>query len=273
MADATTDRTTQTGDARDAPATVYGAHAPFALVTLLLAAVLVIHVSQRDVIGAAVWFQGMRAQEETRDFRMEGPGDVTVGDDGMVLGSRGFDGEIKQAHNFVLWTSVDAGPSASIEWTFVPRTDRGLAMLVFGAKAADGRDIFDPSLPARTGDIKQYQNGDLDGFTLSYYRTGKEKERASRIVVLRRLAGGALCAQAPDPIAPASEDDRPHRMRIDVREVGKGQCRVTLHVDDLAVLDWTGAAPAHGTSGRIGFRQMAPLFATYRDLRVVAAPE
>jgi len=55
--------------------------------------------------------------------------------------------------------------------------------------------------------------------------------------------------------------------RVFVEKDGR---RVRFGIDDLTLFDWTDPAADPLTGGRIGFRQMAPLRAAYRDLEVTS---
>ncbi|MFD2876145.1 DUF1961 family protein [Paenibacillus rhizoplanae] len=41
-----------------------------------------------------------------------------------------------------------------------------------------GKDLFDPSLPVRTGEYDQYHHGEMDAYHISYFRRMWEEERA-----------------------------------------------------------------------------------------------
>jgi hypothetical protein len=193
------------------------------------------------------------------DWIAEGP--VTAADDGdaVTLSSS------TDAH-WTLWCPEEFGDRIRITWEFSPRGEPGLAMLFFGAAAAAGGGIFDDGLAARTGAYPQYHSGDIRTLHVSYFRRKWEDERAFHTTNLRKSPGFHLVAQGADPL-PSVADARGDFYRLElVHDAG----HVAFSIDDLPLFTWRDdetTGPRVG-AGRIGFRQMAPLVAAYRNLEV-----
>jgi hypothetical protein len=170
--------------------------------------------------------------------------------------------------NIVLWCPVQL-PSwqggVSIEWEFMPLEATGLAMLFFSARGLRGEDMFDPSLPARTGLFDDYRKGAINGGQLSYYRRSKPSEWTDPVINLKVMNGNVMLAQCADPISTRPEW---HRIRVVLSDA-----RAKVFVDGELVIQWQGNLSDHGLfadHGRIGFRHMFPLRARYRNLTVKA---
>ena len=184
-----------------------------------------------------------------------------AGDDGLLLSSAGgFD------DHWTLWCPEVFGDAIRITWEFSPREEPGLAMLFFGAAADAGGGIFDDGLAPRTGAYPQYHSSDIRTLHVSYFRRRWEDERAFHTCNLRKSPGFHLVAQGADPLPPVV-DARGAFYRIDVVKDGP---RVQFSIDDLLLFDWTDddSTGPRIRDGRIGFRQMSPLIACYRNLEV-----
>ncbi|WP_211234781.1 DUF1961 family protein [Glycomyces arizonensis] len=196
----------------------------------------------------------------------EGPVGVEHADGGMVLSSTAdeaalaADGRGDLAH-FTFWCPEVFGADVAISWDFRPLTGDGLAMLFFAATGTDGRDLFDPSLAARTGHYPQYHSGDVSTLHVSYLRRKWPTERRFRTCNLRKSPGFRLVAQGADPLPAPQDADGHYRVRV-VKRGGE----VSFAVDDLELFTFHDDEPLGG--GRIGFRQMSPLTAHYRNLEV-----
>jgi hypothetical protein len=159
------------------------------------------------------------------------------------------------------WCPEVFAADVEIAWDVRPLSGRGLAMLFFAATGTRGRDLFDPALPARTGYYPQYHSGEVSTLHVSYLRAKWPSERRFRTCNLRRSPGFRLVAQGADPLPDAVDADGWYRVRV--RKAGP---EVSFSVDDLELFRWHDPEPLG--PGRIGFRQMAPLRARYRDLEV-----
>ncbi len=165
--------------------------------------------------------------------------------------------------HWTLWCPEMFPDSIRISWEFLPLEEPGLAMVFFSAAGHGGEDLFSPRLARRTGYYPQYHSGDMDALHVSYFRHKYESERAFRTCNLRKSAGFELVAQGADPLPPTEDAVDFYRL-----EMIKDGPRVAFSINGLLLFDWTDSSDRVLGGGRIGFRQMAPLRAAYRNLVV-----
>jgi len=203
----------------------------------------------------------LTSPDDLRDWVAEGPVTARRGDHGVLLSSAGGPDD-----HWTLWCPHEFGDRIRISWEFSPLTERGLAMLFFGATSARGGGIFDDGLSPRTGAYPQYHSGDIRTLHASYFRRRWDDERALHTCNLRKSPGFHLVARGADPIPPAA-DARGGFYRVQVIKDGP---RVAFSIDDLPLFEWTDdeSTGPRVRAGRIGFRQMSPLIACYRNLEV-----
>lgn len=205
----------------------------------------------------------LQTASDVTDWIPEGPVSATPSPDGILLASSGGPDE-----HWTFWCPETFGDRIRISWEFSPRDEPGLAMLFFGATSVDGGGIFDAGVAPRTGAYPQYHSGDIRTLHVSYFRRRWEDERAFHTCNLRKSPGFHLVSQGADPLPPVV-DARDAFYRI---EVVKDSDHLTFSIDGLMLFDWIDDE-SHGPrirSGRIGFRQMSPLVACYRNLEVHA---
>ncbi|TDZ40379.1 Uncharacterized protein C8035_v004092 [Colletotrichum spinosum] len=170
---------------------------------------------------------------------------------------------------FVYWLPEVFPDGIRVTWEFSPLNEPGLAMFFFGAAtvANDGKGgIFDPGLKPRNGSYAQYHSSDIRTLHASYFRRRWPEERAFHLANLRKSPGFNLVAQGADPLPPVP-DAAGAFYKI---EVIKDKREVKFLINDLPVFEFkddksTGPVVR---DGRIGFRQMQPLVARYRNLQV-----
>lgn len=207
----------------------------------------------------------LKQQSDVEDFILEGYGEIWFEDRCMHM-KNGISGEMGQKANYVLWCPEIFPKNIRIEWEFKPLSDRGLCILFFAAKGRNGKDLFDESLPKRTGEYVQYHSGEMDAFHVSYFRRKEADERAFHTCNLRKSKGFYLVAQGADPIPEFAEAKDFYHMAVE-----KSENQVSFSVNGLEVFRFLDDGEAYGPlllEGRIGFRQLAPLEACYRNLRV-----
>lgn len=212
----------------------------------------------------------LSSAEDVATWVAEGPAKATTGPDAAspcveLTSAGGID------DHFTFWCPEEFPARVRITWEFSPVAEPGLAMLFFGAAAAEGGggSIFGPGLAPRTGAYPQYHSGDVRTLHVSYFRRRWADERAFHTCNLRKSPGFHLVAQGADPLPPVV-DARGAFYRV---EVVKDGAHVRFSIDDLPLFSWTDEGEASGTGpvvegGRIGFRQMSPLVARYRNLEV-----
>lgn len=197
------------------------------------------------------------------DWVAEGPASAAESGDGLLLSSSGGVDD-----HWTLWCPEVFPDRVRITWEFSPRAEPGLAMLFFGASSAAGGGIFDDGVAARSGRYPQYHSGDIRTLHVSYFRRRWEDERAFHTCNLRKSPGFHLVAQGADPVPPVV-DARDAFYRVEVVKDGQ---RVSFAIDDLTLFDWSDdeSTGPRVSAGRLGFRQMSPLVACYRNLEVHA---
>lgn len=205
---------------------------------------------------------------------LAGPGDVAgwVAEGPLSLGSRDGalelsgsvdDQEFGDHAHWTIWCPQEFPDGIRISWEFLPLEEPGLAMLFFAAAGHGGLDLFSPALAPRTGYYPQYHSGDIDALHVSYFRHKYQSERAFRTCNLRKSAGFELVAQGADPLPPAEDATDFYRL-----EVVKDGPLVAFSINGLRLFEWRDPSATVLGGGRIGFRQMAPLRAAYRNLVV-----
>lgn len=203
--------------------------------------------------------------EDVKDFILEGQADISFGE-GCMRMKNALSNDLGQKANYVLWCPNEFPKDIRVEWEFRPITDHGLCILFFAAKGKNGEDLFDPSLAKRTGEYPQYHSGDINAFHVSYFRRKEEDERAFHTCNLRKSCGFHLVAQGADPL-PVAEDAKGF-YKISVT---KKDNRIAFSVNDLCVFEYYDDGKTYGAElegGKIGFRQLAPLTAEYKNLKV-----
>ncbi|WP_029231626.1 DUF1961 family protein [Butyrivibrio sp. VCB2006] len=200
-----------------------------------------------------------------QDFALEGRANISFSKGVMRLESE-LGPDVGQRANFVLWCKQPFPSDVLIEWEFRPVKEPGLAMLFFAAKGRNGAPIFDGSLSPRTGEYSQYHSGDINAFHVSYFRRKEDNERAFHTCNLRKSYGFNLVAQGADPIPDASEDSPWYSISV-IKKSGK----IQFFINHLQIFEFDDDGISYGdilTGGCIGFRQLSPMIAEYRNLRV-----
>ena len=203
--------------------------------------------------------------EALNDFILEGSAHISV-KDGALRMQNALDPSLGQTANFVLWNKRDFPDKISVEWDFYVLEDPGLAMTFFSARGVNGEDIFDPALPKRTGRYEMYYDGGINAYHISYYRRNDAESKAFNTCNLRKSKGFYLVCQGGDPIPSINDLINPYRIKII-----KYEKHIIFYINDLEVFHFIDDGAAYGrvhAGGKIGFRQMAPLVAEYRNLRI-----
>jgi hypothetical protein len=193
----------------------------------------------------------------------EGPLSLASHEGALELSGSLDDEEFGDHAHWTFWCPVEFPDGIRISWEFLPLAEPGLAMVFFAATGHGGLDLFSPELAPRTGYYPQYHSGDIDALHVSYFRHKYESERAFRTCNLRKSTGFQLVAQGADPLPPTEDAQDFYRM-----EVVKDGPRVAFSINGLPLFEWADPSADVLGGGRIGFRQMAPLKAAYRNLTV-----
>jgi hypothetical protein len=195
----------------------------------------------------------LASASDVRTFRMEGKARLSFPDGRMRM---------ENETDAVFWCPQTFPDHIDITWEFRPIREPGLCIFFFAATGLGNKDLFDPTLPARTGDYPQYHSGSINTLHISYFRRRYPEERAFHLCNLRKSKGFRLVAQAADPIPNAEDAQAPYRIRV-----LKDGPRVFFSINELPLIDWRDDGQIL-TGGKIGFRQMAPLVGEYANLQV-----
>jgi len=209
-------------------------------------------------------------EESLKGFVLEGKAKLTF-PNGCLRMENFLESELGQKANYVLWCPEDFPSDIAIRWLFKPLSTKGLCILFFSARGVDGTDLFSPTLHNRTGEYPQYHSGDINAFHVSYFRRKELDERAFHTCNLRKSKGFHLVAQGADPLPDADDVDRFYQL-----EVRKWKNTVLFSIDGLPIFSYHDDGVSHGSllhDGKIGFRQLAPLTAEYKNLEVSALSE
>ncbi|MDX8047437.1 DUF1961 family protein [Gracilibacillus sp. S3-1-1] len=216
--------------------------------------------------GDMIYENKLTGEDAVKDWVREGEVNTKTWEDKLLLENK-LDPEQHGDHaHWLLWCPVDIPDRVMIEWDFYPLNEPGLCMFFFAAKGRKGEDLFNPSLPQRTGYYPEYHSGAINALHLSYFRHKHPDERAFRTCNLRKSHGFHLVTQAADPLPPASDAISPYHLKL-----VKYEEYVQFFINDLPILDWMDTGTSYGAvlaDGKIGFRQMAPMVAAYANLTV-----
>ncbi len=224
-----------------------------------------------------LYYNPLKSQSDIKNWVMEGKAGIDFDTGKLRLTSDVPDARAsvfdpKNQSNCVFWCPEVFPDNVEIRWNFTALREPGLAISFFAARGIlpDGSDcsVLDKRLKPRDGNVyDQYTKSDVSGLQIAYFRRRWEEERAFHLSNLRRAPGFEMLAQAGDPLPDIADAKPPYRIRIAKRTTG-----VDFYINDLLVVHWAAGdpkpRPSWPASGNLGFRQMAPLIATYSDLEV-----
>ena len=203
--------------------------------------------------------------DDIAEFILEGKAQIDF-TNGCMRMQNALDNNLGQKANYVLWCPETFPENVRIDWEFRPVTDYGLCILFFAANGKNNVDLFDSSLQNRTGEYPQYHSGDMNAFHVSYFRRKEPDERQFHTCNLRKSYGFHLVAQGADPIPDAEDATDFYQMSVE-----KYQNTILFLVNGLKVFEFHDNGKTYGDClkrGKIGFRQLAPLIAEYRNFKV-----
>lgn len=206
-------------------------------------------------------------EADVKDFILEGQAKISF-PGGCLRMENALSADELQKANYVFWCPMTFPSDVMITWEFRPLREPGLCILFFAAAGRHGEDLFDPSLQRRTGEYPLYHHGDINAFHISYFRRKEKDERAFHTCNLRKSYGFYLTAQGGDPIPDADEAKDFYQMKV----IKQGAW-VRFFINDLEIFQYQDDGETHGPrlgAGKLGFRQLAPLMAEYKNLKVYA---
>lgn len=193
-------------------------------------------------------------------------GEVKISfEDGLVLENGAPESLGDHAH-WTYWLPEEFPENILINWEFFPLREPGLCMMFFGAIGRNGESIFSDKLSQRDGYYPQYHSGEINAYHISYFRHKFESERAFRTCNLRKSHGFHFVTQGGDPLPPTEDANDFYRMSI-----RKEKNLIQFTINELLIFSWEDDGQEFGPvlgAGNIGFRQMAPMKAKYRNLQI-----
>lgn len=212
--------------------------------------------------GALLYESTFANSAATRGWVAEGPLVLAHRDDWLVMKSERPDGP--EGHT-VYWCPRIFPERFAAEWEFELLEPKGLCIVFFAARGHDGKDLFDPSLPARTGVFRHYTHGAMDAYHVSYFANTPAVPRA--VANLRKNHGFFCLSNGPVGVT-SGRAGALHRALL-----VKDGAHIRMSVDGRTIIDYTDDGQRAGpvlTEGRIGLRQMQWTHARYRNFRVHA---
>jgi unsaturated rhamnogalacturonyl hydrolase len=208
--------------------------------------------------GKLIYKNKLNSNKSVKDWIMEGPGELKFKSGWMEMWSPDEKG------HHVFWCPRNFPDRFIAEWKARNiETDAGLCIIFFAAKGEKGEDIFDSTLPQRDGTFKQYTQGKIVSYHISYYANAAHRpDRGDSH--LRKNNTFSLVQTGEIGIPTKSKDI--HKMKL-----VKDGSHIIMYVDNRKIIDWidngTDYGPVH-TDGKIGFRQMRWTHFSYRNFKV-----
>ncbi|SMF06884.1 protein of unknown function [Alteromonadaceae bacterium Bs31] len=210
--------------------------------------------------GSLLYSNSLASAKDVSAWTMEGPGELLFKNGWMTMFSPD-----QQMHH-VFWCPEEFPNSFIAEWQVQNlHTKAGLAIVFFAAKGINGEALFSPQLKPRDGTFKQYVQGDIRSYHISYYaNAAHNKDRG--YANLRKNNTFTLLQTGKEGIPTLSTAI--HRLRLQ-----KTDRRIQMWVDDKSIIDFTDQDEQYWTTGKIGLRQMKWSQLRYRNFKVWAFNE
>lgn len=215
-------------------------------------------------IGKLIYDNPLQQATDVRGWVAEGGINQSF-QEGLILASS-KDASFGDHAHFTYWLPEVFPKNLQIEWEFLPIAEPGLCMMFFSALGKNGESIFNENLAKRDGFYPQYHSGDLNAYHISYFRHKHPGERAFRTCNLRKSAGFHFITQGGDPLPDVKDATDFYQMKI-----MKRNGLIQFYINDLAIFSWQDDGQEFGPvleKGYIGLRQMAPMVAKYRNLKI-----
>jgi len=216
--------------------------------------------------GKCLYENSFSSLEDIAAFKVEGQLKTTFQNNQLILENQIDEKQYEDLAHGLFWCPQSFPDEIMIEWEFSPLREPGLCMIFFSATGRRGEDLFDASLPQRTGVYPEYHSGAINALHLSYFRRKWESERSLCTCNLRKSHGFHLVATGADPIPAIADANSPYHLQLI-----KYKNIVQFRIHDLMILEWADNGVDYGPvlrGGKIGFRQMAPMRAAYANFKV-----
>jgi len=202
--------------------------------------------SQPYTKGQLLYSNSLTAKEDTAGWLMEGAGQVEFANGWMKMISPNEKG------HHVFWCPQEFPENFIAEWEVQNlHIEAGLCIVFFASKGLNAEDIFDSSLPKRNGTFKEYTNGAINNYHISYY--ANSKDHPGRETAHLRKNKGFHLVQEKEPGIPL-RSQAIHKIQL-VKFGGI----IQLFIDGRKAIDWVDDGQKLGKilqGGKIGFRQM-----------------
>jgi hypothetical protein len=184
---------------------------------------------------------------ELANWKLEGGYEASIDNGRLVLTTSPPEGE---ARHLVYWLTRQMPADYLLEFEFKPADrHKGLAIVFLNARGVHGESIFDEALAPRDGTFRQYTNGDVNSYHISYWAGGRGSANVRKNSGFHLVAIGKdlVWTDQPDSFQKISVYKRGGLIRLMVDDV------VSVEFDD----DGKTYGPVHPHAGWIGLRQMA----------------
>jgi hypothetical protein len=208
--------------------------------------------------GELLYDSTLASESSVEDWVMEGPGRLKFKDGWMEMDSP------EQEMHHVYWCPETFPASFVAQWEMQNlNLEAGLCIVFFSATGLKGEDVMDSSLPKRDGTFKQYNDGAMTNYHISYY-ANTPKLPAREVARLRKNPGKNIVSEGPPGIEVSS--DRVHKVTL-IKE----DSHIRLFIDERPIIDWIDEGEINGGalgSGKIALRQMQWTRFRYRNFKV-----
>lgn len=222
--------------------------------------------------------KGKRIHQPEKDWLIEATGSAKIDNGALVLESQP-DVELQRWENgaplwepgkhqkhVVVWLTKRMPDNILVEYSMEPvDSQQGLHILFFAARGPEGASIFQPGLPAREGDFRNYifKPESYQSYHISWWSSPQTADRRSSN--LRKNNNFYLLSSGDDRINRKGE--KPYRIRL-LKQGG----RIQGEVDGVKVIDYLDEGKVFGPvfeDGYLGWRMMGESKKiTIRDLKV-----
>lgn len=215
-------------------------------------------LAQTYAKGELLYANTLATKEDTAGWRMEGEGQVEFTNGWMKMFSP------KEKGHHVFWCPQEFPENFIAEWEVQNlHTEAGLCIVFFASKGLNAEDIFAASSPKRDGTFKQYTNGAINNYHISYY--ANSKDHPGRETAHLRKNKGFHMVQEKELGIPI------HSRAIHKIQLVKFGGIIQLFIDGRNTIDWLDDGKSLGKilqGGKIGFRQMKWTQFNYRNFNV-----
>jgi len=186
--------------------------------------------------GKLLYEADFSSAQSVSDWVMEGDALVAFSDGWMEMYSP------DETSHHVFWCSATLPNSFIAQWQAQNLyVEAGLNIVFFAATGLQGQDIFDEALPERDGTFKQYTEGSIRSYHISYYANAEHNPNR-KTTNLRKNNSFMLLQQGLVGIPAHSTD-------VHLVTLIKQESRIRLYVDERKVIDYRDDKPIIAFTG------------------------